>query len=457
MNQYQNISPLDFRYRIPELEPYFTEESGIKYQIIIEVAIVKIFAKNGICSQEIYKEIEREAQKVTVEEIYKEDKKTKHTPQAMVNCIRRRLSRDARRFIHLSVTSSDIYDTANAMRLRDATRNIILPDLLKFEKQLIKLAREEKNTLQIGRTHGQHAVPITFGFALSEYVSRLGHAIRDIERANKDLRGQISGATGAYNASSLLFDDPELFEKEVLRELDLSPASHSTQIVEPEFLVNHTHSLTLAYGVIANFVRDMRQLQRTEIAEVGEGFGKKQVGSSTMPHKRNPVSFEHVEGLWKEFMPRMITLYLDQISEHQRDLSNYSSGRFVFEIAHSLDSSLRLLHTVMANFFVDRKRMKKNFEESRATIIAEPLYILLALSGHPDAHEVVRDLTLKAEKSNYDILALLSKDRKLKTYFEKIPKKKLSVLARPEKYIGIASKKTERVCTYWEKQLQSIL
>ncbi len=456
MNQYQNISPLDFRYRVPELEPYFTEEAGMKYQIMVEVAIAKVFAKHGICSEDLYEEIKREAPKVTVEEIYEEDKKTKHTPRAMVNCIQKRVSKEARRFVHLTATSSDVYDTANAMRLRDATKNVVLPNLLKLEKQLIKLALQEKDTLQIGRTHGQHAIPITFGFAVSEYVSRLGHALLELSRANDNLKGQLSGATGSYNASSLLFDDPEQFEKEVLAELGLSPASHSTQIVEPEFLVNHTHALTLAFGVIANFVRDMRQLQRTEIGEIGEGFGKKQVGSSTMPHKRNPVTFEHIEGLWKELMPRMMTLYLDQTSEHQRDLSNYSSGRFVFEVAHGLDSAVRRLQSVMANFLVDRKRMKQNFEGSKSTIIAEPLYILLAMAGHPDAHEAVRKLTLKAEKSTHEVLILLAKDRALKTYYEKIPKKKLAILARPEKYIGIASKKTEKVCRFWRKQLKPL-
>ncbi len=456
MNRFQNISPLDFRYRVPELEPYFTEEANVRYQIQVEIAIAKIFAKHGLCSQETYEEIEREAPKVTAEEVYQEDKKTKHTPRAMVNCIQRRVSKAARPFVHLTATSSDIYDTANAMRVRDATKNVILPDLLRLEKQLIKLALRERNTLQIGRTHGQHAIPITFGFAISEYVSRLGNTILEIDRATRNLRGKLSGATGSYNASSLVFEDPAEFEKEVLEELDLSPAPHSTQIVEPEFLVTHTHALTLAFGVIANFVRDMRQLQRTEIGEVSEGFGEKQVGSSTMPHKRNPVTFEHVEGLWKEFMPRMVTLYLDQVSEHQRDLSNYSSGRFVFEVAHGLDAAVRRLHAVLNNFMVDRKHMKQNFEISKSAIIAEPLYVLLALAGHPDAHEAVRKLTLKAEKSRYDILTLLSRDRELKTYYEKIPKKKLVTLARPEKYMGIAQQKTEEVCRYWQKQLKSV-
>ena len=168
-----------------------------------------------------------------------------------------------------------------------------------------------------------------------------------------------------------------------------------------------------------------------------------------MPHKRNPVSFEHVEGLWKELMPRMMTLYLDQVSEHQRDLSNYSSGRFVFEIAHGLDGAVRRLNHVMENLLVDRKRMRQNFEMSRGTIIAEPLYVLLAAVGHPDAHEAVRKLTLQAEKSKYNILDLLAKDKKLKQYFQKIPKKKLSILANPEKYTGLASEKTVEVCKYW--------
>ena len=456
MNQYQNISPLDFRYRIPELEAYFTEEASIRHQIKVEIAIAKMLAKYGVCSNEAYEEIKREAQKVTVEEVYNEDRKTKHTPRAMVNCIQRRVSKDARPFVHLGATSSDIYDTANAMRLRDATRDIILPDLLKLEKHFMRIAAREKDTLQIGRTHGQHAVPITFGFAMAEYVSRLGNAIAETERANKNLRGLLSGATGSYNALSLVVSDPEAFERDVLQELGLEPASHSTQIIEPEFLTNHTHALTTVFGVIANFVRDMRQLQRTEIAEVSEGFSKTQVGSSTMPHKRNPVSFEHVEGLWKELMPRMMTLYLDQVSEHQRDLSNYSSGRFVFEIAHGLDGAVRRLNHVMENLLVDRKRMRQNFEMSRGTIIAEPLYVLLAAVGHPDAHEAVRKLTLQAEKSKYNILDLLAKDKKLKQYVQKIPKKKLSILANPEKYTGLASEKTVEVCKYWQGKLYSV-
>lgn len=453
MNQYQNISPLDFRYRIPELEPYFTEEACIQYQLKVEVTLAKIFARYSICSQKVYREIAQAAKKITAAEVYKEDQKTKHTPRAMVNCLQRRISSEARRFVHLGATSSDIYDTANAMRLRDATRDIILPDLIKFEKQLIKLALKEKDTLQIGRTHGQHAVPITFGFALAEYISRLGNTILEIKYANDNLKGQFSGATGSYNALSLITPDPQKLEREVLAELSLSPASHSTQIVEPEFLANHTHSLTLAFGVIANFVRDMRHLQRTEIAEIGEGFSKQQVGSSTMPHKRNPVTFEHVEGLWKELMPRMITLYLDQVSEHQRDLSNYSSSRFVFEIAHGLDACVRRLHTAIDNLVVNREKMKQNFQISNTTIIAEPLYILLALAGHPNAHEAVRELTLRAEKEKVDLPTLLNQDKKLKSYLTKIPPEKLQFLSHPEKYIGLAPRKTEQVCKYWLKRI----
>ena len=151
----------------------------------------------------------------------------------------------------------------------------------------------------------------------------------------------------------------------------------------------------------------------------------------------------------------MITLYLDQVSEHQRDLSNYSSGRFVFEIAHGLDGALVRLNKVMENLVVDKKRMKQNFEMSRSTIIAEPLYVLLATVGHPDAHEAVRKLTLQAEKGRYNILELLAKDKQLKEYVKKIPRKKLSILANSEKYTGIASQKTIEVCKYWQKQLES--
>src|SRR5690606_9593611 len=148
---------------------------------------------------------------------------------------------------------------------------------------------------QIGRTHGMHAEPVTFGFAVAHYVSRLGRAVLAIRVAASELRGKLAGAVGAYNAAALFVDDPLALEREVLASLGLRPSPVSTQIVEAEFLVDYFHAVVSAFGVLANIADDMRQLHRSEIGEVEEYFGEAHVGSSTMPHKRNPSRLEQVK------------------------------------------------------------------------------------------------------------------------------------------------------------------
>ncbi|MEK6837951.1 MAG: lyase family protein [Nanoarchaeota archaeon] len=340
MDIFDAISPLDYRYYggdkevFEKLQPYLSETAAIKYQLMVEVALVKTLAEKRICSRQVATEVEEAAKKVTAAEVYDEEKKIKHNIRALVNCIQRKVSNEARPYVHFTATSNDIISTAESLRLKEATLNALVPQLLQLEKTLIGIARREKNTLQIGRTHGQHAEPITFGFTIASYVSRLGGRIAAVAAAANNMKGKFAGAVGAYNASAMLTKDPEDFEAAVLKKLGLKPASHSTQIVEPEFAADLMHAVVSAFGVMANIADDMRHLQRSEIAEVAEQFGTEQVGSSTMPHKRNPINFENVKSLWKEFMPRMATVYADQISEHQRDLTNSASSRFFSSSAY---------------------------------------------------------------------------------------------------------------------------
>jgi len=308
--------------------------------------------------------------------------------------------------------------------------------------------------LQIGRTHGQHAEPITFGFAIALYVSRIGQAILKIRKAANNLRGKMAGAVGAYNASSLFFNNPVDFEKDVLDELGLKPSPISTQIVEPEFVLDYAHSVISCFGILANLADDMRHLQRSEIGEVGEFFEAKQVGSSTMPQKRNPINFENVKSLWKSMMPRMITLYSDQISEHQRDLTNSASSRFTPEILAGFIVSVDRMQRVMSKLVVDRENLKRNFEKSKSMLTAEPAYILLAAYNHPDAHEHIRELTLESQKTGKSLSELIRKDKSLEQYLKKLNKKQKEILENPEKYTGIAAKKAEDVCKFWKKELK---
>jgi len=326
----------------------------------------------------------------------------------------------------------------------------LLPELIELEKTLIALAEREKNTLQIGRTHGQHAEPITFGFTIASYVSRLGGRIIKIREAAQEMRGKFSGAVGAYNASSLFIKHPEEFEKSVLDKLELKPGGHSTQLVEAEYVTDLMHAIISSMGVLANIADDMRHLQRSEIAEVYEKFESEQVGSSTMPHKRNPINFENVKSMWKEFMPRMMTVYSDQISEHQRDLTNSASSRFNTEIVAAAFVSVNRLKKVMGKIVVDEASLKSNI--GKGMIAAEPAYLLLSSVGHPNAHEAVRKITLEAQK-NGNFENLLFVDKELAPYLKKLTKQQLEILKNPEKYTGLAAKKTEEVCKEWKKKL----
>jgi adenylosuccinate lyase len=292
--------------------------------------------------------------------------------------------------------------------------------MLELEKAFIDLALREKATIQIGRTHGQHAEPITFGFAVAQYVSRWGKRIIKLRDSANSLEAKFSGAVGAYNASSLFFTNPEAFETDVLHILGLESAEISTQIIPPEPTTDFIHAITSSFGVLANFARDMRNLQREEIAEVGEPYGSEQVGSSTMPQKRNPINFENVESAWKKTMPQMITVYMDQISEHQRDLTNSLSQRYLPELIVVFDSSVKRMIRITNELRVDKAAMEHNFNMNKDKIIAEPLYILLAYNGHPDAHEYVRQLTDISYRTGRPLNEIVSSDEGLKPYLKKL-------------------------------------
>ena len=458
-NIFKNINPMDHRYSLKdefeEYSRYLSEEAKINYQLQVELALVEVLAEKGICSKEVVVEVKEAIKEISPKEVYKEEKKTKHNIRALVNCIQKRVSKEAKPYIHFTTTSFDIVDTANSLRYKEAAKELIIPTLIELEEKLIEIALREKDTIQIGRTHGQHAVPITFGFALSEYISRLGNRILALKKAAQELRGKISGAVGAYNASYLFFAQPdEEFEQEVLEKLGLRAGSHSTQIVEPEPMTDFVHALISCFGVLASFSDDMRHLQRSEISEVGEHFAKDQVGSSTMPHKRNPINYENIKSMWKEFMPRMATRYQDQLSEHQRDLTNSASSRFISDIIAGFMASVCRLKKVLDKFAVDKEKMKETFNQNKELVVAEPLYILLASYGHPDAHEAVRKLTLEAEEKKKPLRELVREKEELASYWDQFSKHQKELLLNPKKYTGIAADKVKKVVDKWQEKLE---
>ncbi len=456
---YSNLSPWDHRYSVREkefsdLSRFFSEAAQISYQGRVELALVEELVARKICPQGAVEEIKKALDKLDPEEVYREEEKTRHNIRALVNVLAREVSPDYRPFIHLSATSMDIVDTANALRFKEAHRELIAPLLRQVILLFCSLTRREKATLQVGRTHGQHAVPITFGFALAQYLDRLGRAAEESLERSEQLCGKMAGAVGAYNASSMLVKDPLDLEKEVLKRLGLKPAPISTQIVPPEYMLNYLHSIIVAFGIIADFSDDMRHLQRSEIEEVGEFFAPDQVGSSTMPQKRNPINYEHIKSLWKTIQPRIQTVYMDQLSEHQRDLTNSASTRFYGDIPVGFFLALQRLKRVLEKFSTDQKAMLANLKKNQDFILAEPLYIALAAEGHPDAHEVVRKLTIEAEEKGLALHEILGEKKEIQLYLERMTPEQKKILKDPARYTGFAKKKAEIISEYWEKRME---
>lgn len=455
-SRFDCISPIDYRYWDKEVAYYLSENGFTRYKLLVEKALIKVFHRRGICSVAVLQEVQQACQLVTTKEVYGEEERTKHDIRALVNCLREKVSDEAKPFIHMTATSFDIVDTANAARYKDVTQEIVIPVLRELLCVLAEIAEREAGTIQIGRTHGQHAVPITFGFSMAGYVSRLGECILAIKRAASRLVGKFSGAVGAYNASSLFFEDPEAFEKEVLAELGLKPAEHSTQIVPPEPITRFLTEIVIAFGVLANLARDMRSLQRTEIGEVGEEFGKEQVGSSTMPQKRNPVSFENIESLWKVDLTRLDLAFLDQVSEHQRDLTGSASSRtYCEEIAYFVYAAKRLTG-VMKKLNVDKENLRRNLEMTGDLILAEPLYLILSALGYPDAHEKVRQLTLVAQGERKSLWSLCRQDEELNPYINRMTETQKEILSDPWRYTGIAAQKARTIARTWKERLDYI-
>ncbi|MDR1986415.1 MAG: adenylosuccinate lyase [Treponema sp.] len=461
---FRNISPLDHRYALSEQElfdaltPWISEEAVIASCVKAEIALISAhLTLRGPISPELKAALEEAGAAVTSAEVYAEEAKTKHNLRALVQVLKRKVPRETAALVHLGATSVDILDTALAYRMQGLTREILLPRLRNLELCLCTFVEQEAASPQVGRTHGQHAVPITLGFALAEYVSRLGKSIGEIECRAQGLKGKLAGAVGAYNATALITPDPEALERRYLQELGLEPSEHSTQLVEPEYLLRLLLEFNVAFGIIANLADDLRNLQRSEIGELRETFETDQVGSSTMPQKRNPWNAEHVKSLWKAFMPRVMTFFMDQISEHQRDLTNSASQRFIADYVYGFSLAMSRMTSIIQGLKPDRERLQYNLKGAHGGgipggIMAEPAYILLAETGVSDAHEVIRRITLKAEQEQCSFAEALFRETPV---FERIQEKleelglaasaeeALVFFENPQSYCGLAVQKAK--------------
>lgn len=448
---YDSIDPLDNRYYDIEIGHFLSERSRVAYQAYVEAALANTLADYGVCSQEIADEIAVVSAKVTVEEVYAEEKTTRHDIKALVNAIKSKLSEEAQPYVHFGATSHDVIGTASSLQMKDAMTNVVIPRIRTLLHSLAEISEKYADTVQVGRTHGQHAVPITFGFAIAEYVSRLGQSLEIIQSSTDNLFGKFSGAVGSYNALSVFIDNPEEFEEKIVTSLGLKVAPYSTQIIPAENVVRLLDELSLAAGIMSNLAHDMRHLQRTEIGEVRERFEPGQTGSSTMAHKRNPWNFENVVSMWKQVTAQTINARLNISSEHQRDLTDSASSRFYVIIPASVVAMATRLNTIMNKLEVDEENMTRNLKLTGGAIAAEPLYLLFEKYGHTTAHEKSKALAHQALETNVSLVDVITSDPEASEYWNKFTDGEKQIISQPEKYyIGKAAEKARRIAQNWK-------
>ncbi len=453
--RFSGVDPLDGRYFDPAVSQYLSEQARVSYQAYVEAALAQTLAEFRVCDEKYADEIDTAARTVTAAEVFEEEQKTRHDVKALVNVIKSKISDEAKPYVHMTATSYDIVSTASAVQYKAAFDKVIIPRLKELMGVLIDLTEKYADTVQIGRTHGQHGVPITFGFALAEYVSRLGQSIEALEALCEELQGKFSGAVGAYNASSLFFDDPRAFEEAILAKLDLKVAEHSTQIVPPESLARLLAEAVIAAGAMSNLAHDMRHLQRSELAELREKFEEGQTGSSTMAHKRNPINFENVGGLYREVLAQQLVVQQNLISEHQRDLADSSSARFYPVLVDCVAEMAKRLTRTMGKIEIDEEAMNRNLNMSKGAIGAEPLYLILGKLGHTAGHEKAKSIAHAALDADMSFGEAVKKDEEIMNeYWDKMSDDEHNMILEPETYyIGLAHDKARAIAAKWRQAL----
>lgn len=451
---YSTIDPLDNRYFDPEVAKYLSEQSRIIYQAYVETALAHTLAENNICSPAVAEEIEASARNLDINKVYEEEKTTRHDIKALVNTIKAGISDEAKPYVHFGATSYDIIANAQVLQLRDVTDEIVLPRLKSLIKVLAGLTDKYAETPQIGRTHGQHGLPITFGFAVAEYVSRLTNTYSALKDLSGSLKGKFSGAVGSYNALSVFVDKPLEFEKAVLDKAGLKPSEYSTQIAPPEQLIRLLDEYTILAGIMANLGNDMRNLQRSEISEIREKFAEGQTGSSTMAHKRNPWNFENVVSMYKQVLSQSLNANLNIASDHQRDLTDSANSRFYVLVPAITANMISRLEKVMSAIEIDEEAMKRNLEMSQGAIAAEPLYLLLEKYGHTSAHEAAKKLSQASLDKGISLYEAASASDEIASYWSKFSDGEKDIIRNPEiNYLGLSAEKARLVIRNSESTL----
>ena len=393
------------RYSREEMAKIWDLNSKFNYYLQVELAVCDAYAELGTIPKEAAEEIRKKAT-FSVERIDEIEREVRHEVIAFLTCVNESLG-DLGRYVHVGMTSSDVIDTAFALQIQDSGR-IILEDLNRTISTLKGLAQKHKDTICIGRSHGIHAEIMTFGVKMCSWIDIMERQKANFEHALEQIRvGQISGPVGTYSNIS-----PQV-EEITCRHLELKPAKISTQIIARDYHAYFMQSLALIASVLEQFATEIRHLQRTEVLELEEGFGKGQKGSSAMPHKKNPVLSENLCGLARVVRANSIVALENIPLWHERDISHSSAERIIFPDSLTLvDFMLNRFNGLMENIVVHKDNMLKNTNKFGGIVFSQKVLLTLVSKGlsREDASVIVQRNALDAFQNHGDFKANLLKD-----------------------------------------------
>jgi adenylosuccinate lyase len=383
------------RYSLPQMKSIWQEEFKFSTMLLIEILALEAYAKEGIVPPQAVKRIRQKA-RFNIKQINKIEEKTQHDVVAFVSNVAQYIGKDAQ-YLHMGLTSSDILDTTLGYQLKSAS-DILILDIEKLLQVLARKARAYKDMACIGRTHGVHAEPTTFGLKLALWFDEMSRNLERMKKAKDEVcRGKLSGAVGTYS------NIEPFVESYVCKKLGLKPVNIATQVIQRDVYAQYIATLAVIGASLEKFATEIRHLQKTEVLEVEEPFGKGQKGSSAMPHKRNPVICERICGLARLLRANAQVALENVALWHERDISHSSVERVIFpDSTLVLDYMLHKSIEVVSGMKVYPDNMLSNLAKTRGLIFSQRVLIALMNKGlaRPKAYDLVQKAAMQTWKGS---------------------------------------------------------
>ncbi|HNN93522.1 MAG TPA: adenylosuccinate lyase [Pseudomonadota bacterium] len=434
------ICPLDeHRYGSAAMRELFSKRGRYRLYVEVEIALSLALAELGIIPESAAQQMRALSEEgLSLSRVEELERETRHEIAAVVKALTERCGA-AGRWVHYGATSSDILDTTMAVQF-DRALTLLLAKFDALQATLIELAERHLDTILIGRTHGQHALPTTFGFKVANWIDELErHVGRLRDSRERICVGKMSGAVGTLAGFGARGRD---IEARVMGRLGIRAGLISTQIVHRDRAAEWACNAAMLAGTLETMATEVRNLQRTEIAELREPFGReRQVGSSTMPHKRNPVLAENVCSIARLLRGLLIPTLENMVHWHERDLANSANERFTVPMtAMLLEEMLGKSQTIFSGLEVDIDRMRSNLESSSSAFIAEAVMLALVDAGLPRLEAYERMRTLSHAKEDFRTAL-----RREPSVAQLIEPAQLESLLQPQAYLGAARERVTLV------------